>query len=43
MSNESVLVAGIGPGLGLAVAARFAREGYRAAFTSRTSSSTARF
>jgi len=31
MSTESVLVAGVGPGLGIAVAARFAREGYRVA------------
>jgi NAD(P)-dependent dehydrogenase (short-subunit alcohol dehydrogenase family) len=32
MSAEgSVLVAGVGPGLGIAVATRFARDGYRVA------------
>ncbi len=37
MSTEgSVLVAGVGPGLGLAVATRFAREGYRVAMLART-------
>ena len=35
MSSESVLVAGVGPGLGIAVAARFAREGYRVAMLAR--------
>jgi len=36
MSVEgSVLVAGVGPGLGLAVARRFAREGYRVAMVAR--------
>jgi NAD(P)-dependent dehydrogenase (short-subunit alcohol dehydrogenase family) len=35
MSAESVLVAGVGPGLGIAVAARFAREGYRVAMLAR--------
>jgi len=36
MSTESVLVAGVGPGLGIAVAARFAREGYRVAMLARS-------
>ena len=36
MSSESVLVAGVGPGLGIAVAARFAREGYRVAMLARS-------
>ena len=37
MSMEgSVLVAGVGPGLGLAVATRFAREGYRVAMLARS-------
>jgi len=36
MSNESVLVAGVGPGLGIAVAARFAKEGYRVAMLARS-------
>jgi NAD(P)-dependent dehydrogenase (short-subunit alcohol dehydrogenase family) len=35
MSAESVLVAGVGPGLGIAIAARFAREGYRVAMLAR--------
>jgi NAD(P)-dependent dehydrogenase (short-subunit alcohol dehydrogenase family) len=36
MSAEgSVLVAGVGPGLGIAVATRFAREGYRVAMLAR--------
>ena len=36
MSTEgSVLVAGVGPGLGIAVATRFAREGYRVAMLAR--------
>jgi len=35
MSTESVLVAGVGPGLGIAVARRFAREGYRVAMLAR--------
>jgi NAD(P)-dependent dehydrogenase (short-subunit alcohol dehydrogenase family) len=37
MSAEgSVLVAGVGPGLGIAVAARFARNGYRVAMLARS-------
>ena len=36
MSTESVLVAGVGPGLGIAVATRFAREGYRVAMLARS-------
>jgi NAD(P)-dependent dehydrogenase (short-subunit alcohol dehydrogenase family) len=36
MSTESALVAGVGPGLGIAVAARFAREGYRVAMLARS-------
>jgi NAD(P)-dependent dehydrogenase (short-subunit alcohol dehydrogenase family) len=37
MSAEgSVLVAGVGPGLGLAVATRFARDGYRVAMLARS-------
>ena len=37
MSAEgSVLVAGVGPGLGIAVAARFARDGYRVAMLARS-------
>ena len=36
MSSESALVAGVGPGLGIAVAARFAREGYRVAMLARS-------
>src|SRR5260370_35356340 len=37
MSAEgSVVVAGVGPGLGIAVATRFAREGYRAAMLARS-------
>jgi NAD(P)-dependent dehydrogenase (short-subunit alcohol dehydrogenase family) len=35
MSTESVLVAGVGPGLGIAVATRFAREGYRVVMLAR--------
>ena len=35
MSSESVLVAGVGPGLGIALAARFSREGYRVAILAR--------
>ena len=36
MSAEgSVLVAGVGPGLGIAVATRFARDGYRVAMLAR--------
>jgi NAD(P)-dependent dehydrogenase (short-subunit alcohol dehydrogenase family) len=33
---QSVLVAGVGPGLGLALAMRFAREGYRVAMLARS-------
>jgi len=36
MSTESVLVAGVGPGLGIAIAARFTREGYRVAMLARS-------
>ena len=37
MSTEgSVLIAGVGPGLGIAVATRFAREGYRVAMLARS-------
>jgi len=36
MNSESVLVAGVGPGLGIAVAARFACEGYRVAMLARS-------
>ena len=37
MSTEgSVLIAGVGPGLGIAVATRFAREGYRVAMMARS-------
>src|SRR5437773_10471457 len=37
MSAEgSVLVAGVGPGLGIAVAMRFARDGYRVAMLARS-------
>jgi NAD(P)-dependent dehydrogenase (short-subunit alcohol dehydrogenase family) len=36
MNSESVLVAGVGPGLGIAVAARFASEGYRVAMLARS-------
>ena len=37
MSAEgSVLIAGVGPGLGIAVATRFAREGYRVAMLARS-------
>jgi NAD(P)-dependent dehydrogenase (short-subunit alcohol dehydrogenase family) len=35
-SEESVLVAGVGPGLGLALARRFAREGYKVAMLARS-------
>jgi NAD(P)-dependent dehydrogenase (short-subunit alcohol dehydrogenase family) len=34
-SSTSVLVAGVGPGLGFSLAARFAREGYRVAMLAR--------
>jgi NAD(P)-dependent dehydrogenase (short-subunit alcohol dehydrogenase family) len=34
-TDGSVLVAGVGPGLGLAVATRFARDGYRVAMLAR--------
>ena len=33
--SESVLVAGVGPGLGIAIAARFAKEGHRVAMLAR--------
>jgi NAD(P)-dependent dehydrogenase (short-subunit alcohol dehydrogenase family) len=36
MNGESALVAGVGPGLGIAVAARFARAGYRVALLARS-------
>jgi NAD(P)-dependent dehydrogenase (short-subunit alcohol dehydrogenase family) len=36
MATESVLVAGVGPGLGIAIAMRFAREGYRVAILARS-------
>src|SRR5215471_17596157 len=36
MSAGSVLVAGVGPGLGIAVAARFARDGYRVGMLARS-------
>jgi NADP-dependent 3-hydroxy acid dehydrogenase YdfG len=37
MSAEgSVLVAGVGPGLGIAVAMRFARDGYRVSMLARS-------
>jgi NAD(P)-dependent dehydrogenase (short-subunit alcohol dehydrogenase family) len=36
MATESVLVAGVGPGLGIAIATRFAREGYRVAMLARS-------
>lgn len=35
-ADRSVLVAGVGPGLGLAIATRFAREGYRVAMLARS-------
>jgi len=35
-AEGSVLVAGVGPGLGIAVATRFAREGYRVAMLARS-------
>jgi NAD(P)-dependent dehydrogenase (short-subunit alcohol dehydrogenase family) len=35
-ADRSVLVAGVGPGLGFALAARFAREGYRVAMLARS-------
>src|SRR5690242_19244072 len=35
-AEGSVLVAGVGPGLGIAVARRFAREGYRVAMLARS-------
>ena len=35
-AHGSVLVAGVGPGLGIAVATRFAREGHRVAMLARS-------
>jgi NAD(P)-dependent dehydrogenase (short-subunit alcohol dehydrogenase family) len=35
-AEESVLIAGVGPGLGIAVALRFARSGYRVAMLARS-------
>lgn len=35
-AEESVLIAGVGPGLGIALATRFAREGYRVAMLARS-------